>query len=181
LSTIESTGQETVIVELFEDQAPNTVANFIGLVSRKYYDGTSFHLSVPATLVTGGDPNTKNNDPADDGTGGPGYVIPNEFKNKGARNHFRGSLSMVKTGPYTTGSQFFLSLAPQPEANGRFTVFGRIVEGQDAVDHITTGRTNRQLGLYGKIIPGDLLVCAEVIRKRAHEYRVVKAPQGEQP
>jgi cyclophilin family peptidyl-prolyl cis-trans isomerase len=175
IASVESVGpREEVVLELFEDQAPNTVANFLDLVTRKFYDGTSFHLALPATIVAGGDPLTKNSDPSDDGAGGPGYVIADECKSPAARSHFRGSLSMVNTGPRTAGSQFFLSLAPSPEMNGTFTVFGRVIQGQDAVDRITRGRTTRVLGHYGKIIPGDLLVRAEIIRKRDHEYKVLK-------
>jgi peptidyl-prolyl cis-trans isomerase B (cyclophilin B) len=173
LNTIESTGREEVILELFENEAPNTVANFIELTERKFYDGTRFHLALPAMLVQGGDPNTRNADPADHGLGGPGYTIADEFGLPGARSHFRGSLSMV-TAPNSAGSQFFLCLAPQPEMNGHFTVFGRVLQGQDAIDRITRGRTTRDLGHHGKIIPGDLLVSAEVVRKRGHEYRAVK-------
>jgi cyclophilin family peptidyl-prolyl cis-trans isomerase len=174
LTTIESTGREEVVVELFENEAPNTVANFLELVSRKYYGGTRFHLALPATMIAGGDPNTKSSDPSDDGAGGPGYVIPDEFKSPRARDLFRGSLCMANTGPHTTGSQFFFALAPPPEKNSRYTVFGRVIQGQDAVDRITRGRTTRALGHYGKIIPGDLLVRAEVLRKRPHDYRVIK-------
>jgi cyclophilin family peptidyl-prolyl cis-trans isomerase len=175
IASIETVGRrEEVVLELFEEEAPNTVANFLELVGRKFYDGTSFHLALPATIVAGGDPLTKNNDPSDDGAGGPGYVIADEYKSPAARSHFRGSLSMVNTGPRTAGSQFFLSLAPSPEMNGTFTVFGRVLEGQQAVDRITRGRTTRLLGHYGKIIPGDLLVRAEVIRKRDHEYKAIK-------
>jgi cyclophilin family peptidyl-prolyl cis-trans isomerase len=176
LTTIESTGREEVVLELFENEAPLTVANFIDLATQKFYDGTTFHLAVSATMVAGGDPNTKNDDPADDGAGGPGYVIPDEYQAAAARNHFRGSISMAKTAPHTAGSQFFFSLAPLPKmhVDGTFTVFGRIVQGQDVVDRITRGRTTRKIGPFGKIIPGDLLVSAEVLRKRPHEYRAVK-------
>ena len=174
LSTVESTGREEVVLELFEDQAPATVANFLYLVSQKFYDGTKFHLAAPATLVTGGDPNTKNDDPSDDGTGTPGYAIPDEFQAPGARQHFRGSLSLVNTGPHTAGCQFFITLTPQPEMNGHFTVFGRVIEGQDAVDRITRGRTTREIRQPGKIIPGDVLVKAEILRKRDHEYKVIR-------
>jgi cyclophilin family peptidyl-prolyl cis-trans isomerase len=174
LTTIESTGREEVVVELFENEAPVTVANFIDLVSRKFYDGTSFHLAVPGTMVVGGDPNTRNDDPSDDGAGGPGYVIPDEYQSKGARSHFRGSVSMVKTKPHTAGSQFFFGLSPLPQMNGAYTTFGRVIQGQEAVDRVTRGRTTRDLGHFGKIIPGDLLVRAEVLRKRPHEYRAVK-------
>jgi peptidyl-prolyl cis-trans isomerase B (cyclophilin B) len=173
-SNIETTGRGDVIIELFEDQAPVTVANFLSLVARGFYDGTRFHLAEPASLVAGGDPKTKDTDASDDGTGGPGYVIPDEFASPKARGHFRGSVSMVDTGPHTAGSQFFITLAPRPEMDGRFTVFGRVIEGQDVVDAISRGRTNPLVGRFGKIIPGDLLVRATVIRKRPHPYRVVK-------
>jgi cyclophilin family peptidyl-prolyl cis-trans isomerase len=181
LTTIESTGHGEIVLELFENEAPLTVANFIDLVTQKFYDGTSFHLAVPAAAVVGGDPNTRNEDRNrdHDGAGGPGYVIADENKVKTARNHFRGSISMVKIMANKTlqppGSQFFLSLAPAPEMDGHFTVFGRILEGQEVADKITLGRTTRKFGPFGRPIPGDLLVRAEVLRKRPHEYRAVKA------
>ena len=81
---------------------------------------------------------------------------------------------MVKTEPRTAGSQFFFCLEPAPAMDGNFTVFGRILEGQDVADKITRGRTTRMLGSFGRILPGDLLVRAEVMRKRPHEYRAVK-------
>ena len=173
-SQIETTGRGEVVIELFEDQAPATVANFLTLVARGLYDGTRFHLAEPASLVAGGDPKTRGADIAADGTGGPGYVIPDEFASVKARGHFRGSVSMVDTGPHTAGSQFFITLVPRPEMDGRFTVFGRVIRGQDVVDGITPGRTNRQVGRFGRIIPGDLLVWATVLRKRPHAYRVIK-------
>lgn len=164
-----------VVVELFEDQAPNTVANFIDLVEKKFYDGTKFCLAEPAGLVLGGCPRTKNADPADDGTGGPGYIIPDEIKVKNARKHFRGSLCMANSNrPDTAGSQFYFTLTPQPTMNGLFTVFGRVIKGQDVVDRITPGRTNLEVGPYGRIIPGDVLIRAEVVRKRPHAYTVKK-------
>lgn len=164
-----------VVVELFEDQAPNTVANFLDLVEKKFYDGTKFCLAEPASLVLGGCPRTKNADPADDGTGGPDYFIPDEFKLPKARKHLRGALCMANSGqPNSAGSQFYMTLAPQPTMNGLFTVFGRVIKGQDVVDRITLGRTNLDVGPFGRIIPGDVLVRAEVIRKRPHVYTVKK-------
>jgi cyclophilin family peptidyl-prolyl cis-trans isomerase len=166
LNTVESTGREEVMLELFAGQAPATVSNFLSLVEKKFYDGTRFHLAEPAALVTGGDPNSKKPDASQDGTGGPGYVIPDEFNLPAARDHFRGSLSMVNTGPQTAGSQFFITLMPKPGMNGHFTVFGRVIEGQGTIDRITPGRTNPDVGRYGKIVPGDLLVRAEILRRR---------------
>jgi cyclophilin family peptidyl-prolyl cis-trans isomerase len=174
LTTIESTGRGEVIVELFEDQAPNTVANFLSLVEQKQYDGTRFHLAEAAALVEGGDVKSRQREPAEDGTGGPGYFIADEFGRPDARRHGRGTLSMVNNGPGTAGSRFFLTLVPMPEMDGKYTVFGRVLQGQNVVDRITRGRTNPNVGRHGRIIPGDLLVRAEVLRKRAHEYRVTK-------
>jgi cyclophilin family peptidyl-prolyl cis-trans isomerase len=176
LTTVESTGREEVLLELFENEAPAAVANFIELVASGFYDGTRFHLAVPAIMAAGGDPLTKRFDTSADGTGGPGYFIPDESKSPRARKHFRGSISMANnSGPHSAGSQFFFSLSPAPEADGRHTVFGRIIDGQAAVDHISRGRTTRKFEhAFGRLIPGDLLVRAEVVRKRNHEYRAVK-------
>lgn len=178
LSRVESTGTEEVVLELFEDQAPATVANFLSLVEKKFYDGTRFHLAAGGALVTGGDPKTKDADPDNDGSGGPGYAIPDEFTSPKARYPFGGALGMVKEGKDgPAGSMFFLTLVPRPEFAGHFTIFGRVLKGREAVDHITRGRTTTRVGSYGKIIPGDLLLRAEVIRKRPHEYRVIQAPK----
>jgi cyclophilin family peptidyl-prolyl cis-trans isomerase len=174
-SKLESTGTEEVVVELFENEAPATVANFLTLVSKRFYDGTTFFLSNPAQLVAGGCPLTKNADPADDGSGGPGYTIPDEFASPKARRHFRGSLAMVNSGQaHSAGSRFYITLLPQPMMDGKFTVFGRVIKGQEAVERITQGRTHPNVAPFGRIIPGDVLVRVEVIRQRAHEYRVIK-------
>lgn len=175
---IESTGKGEVVIELFEDQAPAAVANFLTLAADKKYDGTRFYLAEAATLVAGGDVQSRTGDPKDDGRGNPGYFIADEFERPDARGHYRGSLSLVNSGPGTSGSQFFITLVPMPEMDGQFTVFGRVLQGQDVVDRITRGRTHPDVGgrPQGRIIPGDLLVRAEVLRKRDHEYRLIKAP-----
>jgi cyclophilin family peptidyl-prolyl cis-trans isomerase len=158
-------GREEVELELYPRQARATVANFLKLVQQGFYDGTRFHWAEAASMVVGGDPNTKNDDPDDDGLGGPGYVIPDEFKKPDARLHFRGSIAMVESAANTAGSQFFIELVPHAEMNHHITVFGRVVRGQEAVDRITPGRTNQRFGRFGKIIPGDLIVRARVVRK----------------
>jgi peptidyl-prolyl cis-trans isomerase B (cyclophilin B) len=174
---IEKTGTGEVILELFEDEAPATVANFLTLVSQKFYDGTKFYLAEPAGLVAGGCPKTKNGDPAEHATGTPGYFIPDEYDYPKARHHFRGSLSMANQGePNTAGCQFLITLIPQPSMDGHFTVFGRVIKGQEVVDRITQGRTHPAVAPFGRIIPGDVIIRAEVIRKRTHEYKVIKVP-----
>ena len=165
LATDVATGRDEVEIELFSEQAPATVANFLKLVESGFYNGTRFHWAEAASMVVGGDPNTKNDDPSDDGTGGPGYVIPDEFHLPAARLHFRGSIAMVASAANTAGSQFFLELAAHPEMNHHVTVFGRVVNGQRGVDRITQGRTNMRFGRFGKAIPGDVLVSARVIRR----------------
>jgi cyclophilin family peptidyl-prolyl cis-trans isomerase len=175
LTKIESTGRGEVLLELFEDQAPASVANFLSLVQQKKYDGTRFFLAEGATLVAGGDVGSRSNDPSEDGKGSPGYFIPDEFERKDARPHGRGALSMIHKGEENTaGSQFFITLVPMPEMDGKHTVFGRVLQGQDVINRITRGRTNRLVGRKGRIIPGDLLIHAEIVRKRDHEYRVIK-------
>jgi len=150
------------------------VSNFIHLVETGFYNGTSFYWGEAGHMVVGGDPNTKNSDPADDGLGGPGYAIPDEFKLPGARGHFRGTISMAQNGPGRAGSQFFIALVAAPEFDGNATAFGRVAKGQEVLDQVTEGRTNRDVGEFGKIIPGDLIVRAEVLRKRPHPYVVTK-------
>jgi peptidyl-prolyl cis-trans isomerase B (cyclophilin B) len=174
LTKAKSTGRGEVDLELFEDQAPATVANFVSLVENGFYNGTRFYWAQPAHMVVGGDPNTKNADPSDDGFGGPGYVIPDEFDLPAARLHFRGSISMFQTKPDTAGSQFLICLVSCPEFNGHLTVFGRVIRGQEVVDGITQGRTDVRRGQSEKTIPGDLLVHVHVLRKRSHPYQVRK-------
>ena len=167
-------GRGNVEIELFEDQAPATVSNFIHLVETGFYNGTSFYWAEAGHMVVGGDPNTKNADPADDGIGGPGYNIPDEFNLPAARGHFRGTISMAQNGPGRAGSQFFITLVAAPEFDGNSTAFGRVIRGQDVLDQVTEGRTNHEVGEFGKIIPGDLIVRAELVRKRPHAYVVSK-------
>ncbi len=118
-----------VIFELFADEAPNTVANFISLVNKGFYDGLTFHR-VLDDIAQGGCP--KGN-----GTGHPKYRILSEFNRPNARQHFRGSLSMANSGPNTGGSQFFVALEPTRAFNGKHTVFGRVIEGMDVVSRLT--------------------------------------------
>lgn len=156
-----------ILFELFEDQAPNTVANFVSLVESKTYDGVKFHRVIPTFMAQGGDPLSKDEDPENDGTGGPGYVIDCECYREDARMHFRGSLSMAHAGKDSGGSQFFITHLPTAHLNVNreeergHTVFGRIVEGFDVAAALTVG---------------DEIKSAKVVRKRNHPYQPKKKP-----
>ncbi|MBT4523500.1 MAG: peptidylprolyl isomerase, partial [Phycisphaerae bacterium] len=124
IATILTTKGPIKIV-LFEDQAPNTVANFVSLAQSGYYDGTRFHRVIPKFMTQGGDPNSRIGAIGQPGSGGPGYKIKDELNDDDMRKHFAGTLSMANSGPDTGGSQFFLTHVPTPHLDGKHTVFGR--------------------------------------------------------
>jgi len=161
-----------IVIELFENEAPNTVANFISLVEQKKYDGIKFHRVIPRFMAQGGDPNTLDEDPSNDGMGGPGYHIACECYRKDARKHFQGSLSMAHAGKDTGGSQFFLTHLPTAHLNANaeeqrgHTVFGRVVKGLDVALSLEKG---------------DTIKSATVIRKRDHKYEPMKIAENEKP
>jgi cyclophilin family peptidyl-prolyl cis-trans isomerase len=152
------TSKGDILLELFEDDVPNAVANFVALVDQRFYDGTRFHLVEGGRRVMGGDPNSRDGDPENDGDGGPGYWIETET---GRRLHHPGTISYFDQAlrRRTQGSVFMLSLVPMPEYDGVQTVFGRILKGQEVV---------RALEYY------DRLKRVTVVRKRDHVYQPVK-------
>ncbi|MEQ8791909.1 MAG: peptidylprolyl isomerase [Pirellulaceae bacterium] len=163
-----TTNKGEIVVELFENEAPQTVGNFVSLVESKFYDGLTFHRVLPNFMAQGGDKNG-------DGTGGPGYRIPCECYEDDARMHFRGSLSMAHAGKDTGGSQFFITFLPTVQLNGRHTVFGRVIEGMDVLEKIQRRNPNPGPGqLAGELPEPDKIIKAEVIRKRDHEYKPTK-------
>jgi peptidyl-prolyl cis-trans isomerase B (cyclophilin B) len=126
-ATIE-TSKGAIEIELFDEDAPKTVANFVELIGKGYYDGLSFHRVIPDFMVQAGCPRG-------DGTGGPGYEFEDE-----ANDHrvVRGALAMANRGPDTNGSQFFIVTADEcPWLDGKHTVFGRVTGGMDVVDAIS--------------------------------------------
>lgn len=163
-----TTNRGNIVVELFEDQAPNTVANFISLVESGFYNGLKFHRVIPTFMAQGGCPHSREGDPGQPGTGGPGYNIKCECYLPEARRHFGGSLSMAHAGRDTGGSQFFITHLPTPHLDREVapqsvhTVFGRVVEGMDAV---------------AAIKPEDTIESAEVLFKRPHEYKPETIPE----
>ena len=130
------TSMGTFKVELFEDKAPRTAQNFISLVNKGFYNGLIFHRVIDGFMIQGGDP--KGN-----GTGGPGYVIPDEF-HKDLKHTGAGMLSMANAGPNTGGSQFFITLDATPWLDGKHAIFGKVVEGLDVVKAIGKVKTGAQ-------------------------------------
>lgn len=150
------TDKGKLVLTLFEDDCPNTVASFITLVEKGFYDGTVFHRVVPHFVVQGGDPDGT-------GSGGPGYCIKREL----GRSHFRGSIGMARNAdPDSAGSQFYFCLhaATTYHLNQGYCVFGRVSQGLEVMD---------QLRLGSKIIK------ARVLSKRAHDYKVERLPEKE--
>ena len=134
------TDRGTVRAELFPEKAPLTVANFVNLARRGFYDGLKFHRVIPDFMVQGGCPQGT-------GTGGPGYKFEDETTN-GVR-HERGVLSMANAGPNTNGSQFFITHVATPWLDGKHTVFGKVTEGMDIVDKIAQGDTIKSVRIEG--------------------------------
>jgi cyclophilin family peptidyl-prolyl cis-trans isomerase len=125
--TFETT-EGTVRAEIFMDRVPVTAGNFLKLVREGFYNGLTFHRVIPGFMVQGGDP-------SGDGSGGPGYSIPDEF-HPSLKHAGPGILSMANAGPNTGGSQFFITLAPTPWLDGKHAIFGKVTAGQEVVERI---------------------------------------------
>jgi len=158
------TSRGTIVLELFEDHAPNTVANFIDLAGREFYDGTRFHRVMPGFMAQGGDPNSRPGATGMPGSGGPGHRIADEHTREDRRNHFTGSVAMAKSPPPdTAGSQFYICFAPPVHLNGQHTVFGRVLEGEEVAMALQQD---------------DEIVATRIIRKRDHDYSVERLPEA---
>jgi peptidyl-prolyl cis-trans isomerase B (cyclophilin B) len=125
------TSKGKIVCELFAKDAPNTVSNFVFLARDKFYDGTVFHRVIADFMIQGGDPTGT-------GRGGPGYRFDDEFKGN-PNKHAVGSLSMANAGPGTNGSQFFITHIVTDWLDGKHTVFGKVLEGQDVVNKTAQG------------------------------------------
>ncbi|MBN2450578.1 MAG: peptidylprolyl isomerase [Lentisphaeria bacterium] len=161
------TGKGDILVALFEDQAPNTVANIITLAESGFYKGLTFHRIIPDFMAQGGCPNSRDGAAGAPGTGDPGYkfadeIVP-ELKHTG-----RGILSMANSGPNTNGSQFFLCFAATPHLDGKHTVFGRAVAGMEVLDRLES--IGSETGTPGERVHFDI----DVVAKRNHPYEVQK-------
>ncbi len=157
------TSKGDIELELFENEAPNTVANFVSLVEKGFYNGLTFHRVFPQFMAQGGCPDGT-------GTGGPGYQIPCECYRPDHRLHFRGSLSMAHAGRDTGGSQFFLTFIPTRHLDGKHTVFGRVIDGMDVL-----AKLQRRDPQAPDQPDPDKILEARVVRKRNHAYVPKKA------
>lgn len=128
------TSQGTIEIELYEDKAPNTTANFIKLAQSGFYNGLKFHRVIPKFMIQTGDPKG-------DGTGDAGYTIKDEFS---PRLNFSqpGMVAMANRGPDTGSSQFFITTVPTPWLEGKHAIFGKVLKGQDIVEEISDVQTN---------------------------------------
>jgi peptidyl-prolyl cis-trans isomerase B (cyclophilin B) len=123
-----------IVFKFLPDKAPGHVKNFKDLAAKGFYDGTKFHRVIPGFMIQGGDPNSKNDDRSDDGTGDPGYKINAEFNDV---HHGRGIVSMARSSdPNSAGSQFFIVVADSPNLDNQYTAFGEVIEGMDVADKI---------------------------------------------
>ena len=143
------TERGNMTIEMFEDDAPNTVANMISLIEKGYYDGLNFHRVIADFMIQGGCPEGS-------GTGGPGYNFDDEFTAE-RRHDSAGMLSMANAGPRTNGSQFFITHGPTPHLDGKHTVFGKVTDGLEVVNEIQQG---------------DFMDKIVVLQKRDHVYEV---------
>ena len=146
VATIDTNHGE-IVIELFPQEAPKTVNNFVTLSRDGFYDGVIFHRVIPNFMIQGGDPTGT-------GTGGPGYTFEDEF-HPSLRFDKAGLLAMANAGPGTNGSQFFITTVPTPHLNDKHTIFGRVTQGQDVVEAISKVQRNpRDKPLEDVVIQG---------------------------
>ena len=128
-----------MVLDLYEDDTPTTVNSFVWLTLHRYYEGIAFHRVVEGFVVQGGDPNTLKSDSSLWGQGGAGYEFGLEIRTK-YKYDAKGVLGMARTqDPNSNGSQFYITLAPTPNLDGQYTIFGKVIEGLDVLDKIVRG------------------------------------------
>ncbi len=156
------TNKGDIRLNLFPDEAPLTVLNFVNLAKRGYYDGRTFHRVIPDFMIQGGCP-------IGTGTGGPGYQFKDEFSRK-LRHSKPGILSMANAGPGTNGSQFFITHVPTPWLDDRHTVFGEVLgeEDQKVVNSIVSGDTIKSI-----VVEGDYSKLAETHKDQLEKWNKV--------
>ncbi|MCZ7571479.1 MAG: peptidylprolyl isomerase [Ardenticatenaceae bacterium] len=134
------TNKGGITIDLFANDAPKTVNNFVFLARDGFYDGVTFHRVIPGFVAQGGDPTGT-------GRGGPGYTFADEVKNN-PHKHVTGVLSMANAGPNTNGSQFFIVYEAQPHLNGKHTVFGQVTSGMDVARTLENGDVMKTVEIH---------------------------------
>lgn len=169
--TMEIEDYGIITIELYPEYAPNTVANFVNLVESGFYDGLTFHRSVPGFVLQGGDP--KGN-----GTGGPGYTIDGEFKlngyNKNTLSHTRGVISMARSTSYNSaGSQFFIVLddSAKSSLDGLYAAFGMVTDGMEIIDEIV--ENNEPVNDMG-LLEENITITKATVDTFGYDYKVEK-------
>ena len=141
LSAEIETSRGKIEIELTPDKTPVTVANFVNLAQKGFYNGVTFHRIIPNFMVQGGDPTAT-------GSGGPGYKFEDEFDSS-LKHDTPGVLSMANSGPGTNGSQFFITHVPTPWLDGKHSVFGNVISGQKVVDTLKQGDKIEKITIKG--------------------------------
>lgn len=141
VAVIEMAKGGKIIFEFYPKEAPKAVDNFITLTNKGFYNGLKFHRVIEGFMAQGGDP-------IGDGTGGPGYTIKDEFN---SHNHIKGTVAMARPPlPDSAGSQFYICFEPQPHLDGKYTVFGQVIEGMDIVDTIEKGDVMKKVSIVDR-------------------------------
>ena len=145
------TPEGQIAIGLYPADAPKTVANFKQLVARGFYDGLTFHRVVPGFVIQGGDPNSRDDNPFNDGQGGPGYTVPAEVK----RKHEKGAVAMARMPDVvnprreSNGSQFYIALRELAQLDGGYTVFGKVLSGWDTIDRLVALAARKDIARVG--------------------------------
>ena len=149
----------TMEVRLHHKYAPRHVRNFIKLAEKQFYDGTTFHRVQKNNFIQGGDPLSRDKNRANDGTGGPGYTLPQEPNDK---KHTRGAFAMAAVGDKSSGSQFFIDLIDKPNWDGKYTVFGHVISGMDVAEAIGAAASTKD----NPDVPHEMKVRLEIRRRK---------------
>ncbi|MEO0292981.1 MAG: peptidylprolyl isomerase [candidate division WOR-3 bacterium] len=127
---------------LFKEEAPINVENIIKLVKNNFYNGTTFHRVIPKFVIQGGDPNTKDKDPSNDGYGGPGYYVKDEISKN--LKHLPGTVALAKARDDQNGSQFYICLDTLKYLDGKYTIIGQVIKGMDVVEKIAKVKCDKR-------------------------------------
>jgi len=160
-----TTGRDTMgtmSIRLFHKYAPEHVKSFVALAGKGFYDGTKFHRTKPEGFIQGGDPLSRDADPQNDGTGGPGYDLPLAVNGK---NFVRGTVGAANIGKRDNGSQFFICLKEYPDWDQRYTAIGTVFQGIEVADRIAAGKRQGEH-------PVDSYVMTVRVEKRVREVKL---------